>query len=79
MVIKRRFETGRISIVRGSRGVLVKAVVFHLRGCGHPQDHAILNFIKFFNSHYSDLSIEVYKVSIPQGGQKIPADKARRI
>ena len=40
MPIKRNFETGRIPVMRGSRRVLVKVVLFQLRGCGHPQDDA---------------------------------------
>ena len=30
------FETEKISVMGGSRWVLVKAVLFHLRGIGHP-------------------------------------------
>ena len=37
-------ETGRISVMRGSRRVLVKVVLFQLRGHGHPQDDATPNF-----------------------------------
>ena len=38
-----RFETGRIFIMTGSTRVLVKVVLFHLRGRGHPQDRAMPN------------------------------------
>ena len=38
MLNERSFETGRISIMRGSRRVLVKVVLFQLSGRGHPQD-----------------------------------------
>ena len=41
-------ETGRISVMKGSRRVLVKVVLFQLRGHGHPQDDATPNF--FANS-----------------------------
>ena len=41
-------ETGRISVMKGSRRVLVKVVLFQLRGRGHPQDDATPNF--FANS-----------------------------
>ena len=41
-------ETGRISVMKGSRRVLVKVVLFQLRGPGHPQDDATANF--FANS-----------------------------
>ena len=44
MVIEKSFETGRISIMKGSRGVLVKVVLFQLRVRGHPQDGATANF-----------------------------------
>ena len=36
-------ETGRISVMKGSRQVLVKVVLFQLRGHGHPQDDATTN------------------------------------
>ena len=70
MVNKKSFETGRISIVRVSRGVLVKVMFFYLRGCGHPQSHAMPKIIKSFNCHYSDLSNEVYNVSVSYRGQE---------
>jgi len=38
---KRSFETGRISVMKGSREVLVKVVLFQLRGHGHPQEDAM--------------------------------------
>ena len=38
------FETGRISVMRGSTQVLVKEMFFQLRGPGHPQDGASTNF-----------------------------------
>ena len=41
-------ETGRISVMKGSRRVLAKVVLFQLRGRGHPQDDATPNF--FANS-----------------------------
>ena len=48
MLFERSFETGRISVMKGSRQVLVKVVLFQLRGPGHPQDDATPNF--FANS-----------------------------
>ena len=64
-------ETGRISVMKGSRRVLVKVVLFQLRGHGHPQDDATPNF--FANSERSilGLSNEVSFVSkfIWDGGQ----------
>ena len=36
-------ETGRISVMKGSRQVLVKVVLFQLRGRGQPQDDATPN------------------------------------
>ena len=44
MPFERSFETGRISVMKGSRRVQVKVVLFQLRGRGHPQDDATLNF-----------------------------------
>ena len=41
-------ETGRISVMKGSKRVLVKVVLFQLRGHGHPQDDATTN--SFANS-----------------------------
>ena len=48
MTFERSFETGRISVMKGSRRVLVKEVLFQLSGHGHPQDDAMTNF--FANS-----------------------------
>ena len=48
MPFEKSFETGRISVMKGSRRVLVKVVLFQLRGHGHPQDDATPNF--FANS-----------------------------
>ena len=44
VVIEKSFETGRIFVMKGSRRVLVKVVLFQLRGRGHPQDDAASNF-----------------------------------
>ena len=41
-------ETGRISVMKGSRRVPVKVVLFQLRGHGQPQNDATPNF--FANS-----------------------------
>ena len=41
-------ETGRISVMKGSRRVLVKVMLFQLRGCSQPQNDATANF--FANS-----------------------------
>ena len=45
-------EIERISVMRGSRRVLVKVVLFQLRGPGHPQNDATPNF---FLDSYSPL------------------------
>ena len=34
--IEKNFETGRISVMKGSRLVLLKVVLFQLRVCGCP-------------------------------------------
>ena len=41
---KKSVETGRISVMKGSRQLLVKVVLSQLRGRGHPQNDAIPNF-----------------------------------
>ena len=43
-------ETGRISVMKGSRRVLVKVVLFQLRGHSQPQNDATANF--FFQMRY---------------------------
>ena len=63
MLNERSFETGRISIMRGSRRVLVKVVLFQLRERGHPQDDATPNFIPDSKRPLRGLSNEVSFVS----------------
>ena len=41
MPFERSFETGRIFVMKVSRQVLVKVVLFQLRERGHPQDDAM--------------------------------------
>ena len=48
MPFERSFETERISVMKGSRRVLVKVVLFQLRGRSQPQNDATANF--FANS-----------------------------
>ena len=52
-------ETGRISVMKGSRRVLVKAVLFQLRGRCHPQDDAMANFFENSKCPVLGLSNEV--------------------
>ena len=59
MPFERSFETGRISVMKGSRRVLVKVVLFHLRGPGHPQDDANTNFFADSKHPILGLSDEV--------------------
>ena len=59
MLNERSFETGRISIMRGSRRVLVKVVLFQIRGHGHPQDDATPNFFPDSKSSILGLSIDI--------------------
>ena len=59
MSIESSFETRRISIIRGSRRVLVKVVLFQLRGWGHPQGDATPNFLPDSQSPLLGLSNEV--------------------
>ena len=63
MPFERSFETGRISVMKGSRRVLVKEVLFQLRGPGHPQDDTILNFFPDSKGPRLGLSNEVSFVS----------------
>ena len=48
MLFESNTETGRISVMKGSRQVLVKVVLFQLRGCSQPQNDAMPN--SFANS-----------------------------
>ena len=59
MPFERSFETGRISVMKGSRQVLVKVVLFQLRGPGHPQDDANTNFFAESKRPVLGLSNEV--------------------
>ena len=59
MPFERSFETGRISVMKGSRRVLVKVVLFQLRGHGHPQDDATPNFFADSKRPLLGLSNEV--------------------
>ena len=52
-------ETGRISIMKGSRRVLVKVVLFQLRGRSQPQNDAMANFLKNSKRPILGLSNEV--------------------
>ena len=52
------FETGRISIT-GSTQVLVKVMLFQLRGRGHPQNDATPNIFPDSKSLLLGLSNEV--------------------
>ena len=63
MPIERLLETRRISVMRGSTQVLVKVVLFQLRGPGHPQGDATPNFFPGSNSLLLGLSNEVSFVS----------------
>ena len=59
MPFKRSFETGRISVMKGSRRVLPKVMLFQFRGRGHPQDDAMPNFFADSRSPIEGLSNEV--------------------
>ena len=52
-------ETGRIFVMKGSRRVLAKVVLFQLRGRGHPQDDATANFVANSKCAILGLSNEV--------------------
>ena len=59
MPFEKSFETGRISVMKGSRRVLVKVVLFQLRGRGHPQNDATHNFFADSKRPLLGLSNEV--------------------
>ena len=59
MPFKRSFEIGRISVIKGASKVLVKVVLFQLRGRGHPQDGATPNFFADSKRPIEGLSNEV--------------------
>ena len=63
MLFESNTETGRISVMRGSRRVPVKVVLFQLRGPGLAQDGATSNFSPDSKSSLSGLSNEVLFVS----------------
>ena len=58
-MFEKSFETGQIFAMKGSRWVLAKGVLFHLRGCGHAQGCAMPNFILDSKSSILGLSNEV--------------------
>ena len=57
-------ETGRISVMKGSRPVLVKVVLFQLRGRSQPQNDAAPNF--FVNSKRPILGISNEVSFVPE-------------
>ena len=63
MVNKNIFETGRISVMEGSRQVLVKVMLFQLREPIHPQEGGTPNFFNESRSSLLVLSIDVSFVS----------------
>jgi len=64
-------ENRKNFVLGQAASILIKLVFFHSRGRGKLFIPAIYNFISNFRSHYSDLSIEVYKSFIPQGSHEI--------
>ena len=59
MLFESNTETGRISVMKGSRRVLVKVVLFQLRGRSQPQNDATDNFFENSNCPILGLSNEV--------------------
>ena len=70
MPFERSFETGRISVMKGYRRVLVKVVLFQFRGHGHPWDDATPNFFPNFKHSIKGLSNEVLTFSLLQLAEK---------
>ena len=64
MFFESNTETGRISVMKGSRRVLVKVVLFQLRGRGHPQDDARPTF--FANSERPILGLSNEVLFVPE-------------
>ena len=64
MPFENNTETGRISVMKGSRRVLVKVVLFQLRGHGHPQDDVTPNF--FANSKRPILGLSNVVSFVPE-------------
>ena len=64
MPFERSFETGRISVMKGSRQVLVKVVPFQLRGHSQPQNDARPNF--FANSKCPILGLSNEVLFVPE-------------
>ena len=65
-------ETGRISVMKGSRRVLVKVVLFQLRGHSQPQNDATPNFFANSKRPILRLSNEISFIQEYhlEGGQK---------
>ena len=61
---EKNIETGRISIMKGSRQVLVKVVLFQLRGRSQPQNDATANF--FANSERPILGLSNEVSFVPE-------------
>ena len=57
-------ETGKNIALDGTKIIFLKSMPFHSNGLCTYCDPATPNFISSFNSHYSDLSKEVYNVFI---------------
>ena len=57
-------ETGRISVMKGSRRVLVKVVLFRIRGRSQPQNDAKANF--FANSERPILGLSNEVSFVPE-------------
>ena len=64
MLFESNTETGRISVMKGSRQVLVKVMLFQLRGRGHPKDDATPNF--FANSERPILGLSNEVSFVPE-------------
>ena len=63
MVDESSFKIESTSIMRGSRRVLVKVLLFQLDGRGHPQDDATPSFFPDSKNSIVGLSNEVSFVS----------------
>ena len=73
MVDEISFKIKGSSIIRGSRRVLVKVLLFQLDGCGHSQDDATPSFFPDSKTSITGLSIELSFVSeiFCKGGKSV--------
>ena len=58
-IFEKSYETGRISVIKGSIQILVKLALFHLRERGQLRDDAMSNFFPDSENSILGLSNDV--------------------